>query len=76
MPRRNYKLAIENEGSFIMLQGELFAMEQDLADQIVENIQKNILLIACKNCEKPFIRNSPTHMICWRCKSNTGLEEL
>ena len=73
-----YELSIEDEGSFVLIQGMNFAIDKELCTKIVENIKRNIgqFLAKCKNCEKPFIRNSPTHEICWRCKSKSGDVEL
>ena len=47
--------------------------KQEVAD---EQEKTSFFNKKCKNCEKPFIRNSPTHEICWRCKSKSGDVEL
>lgn len=71
-----YKLDFEDNGSFIMIQGGNFVLEPDLSEKLIENMKKNIgiFLSKCKNCEKPFIRNSSTHVICWRCREKDRLE--
>mgnify|MGYP000277109386 CR=1 FL=1 len=67
---------IDQEDFSLEIGGKNFIIDEALTYKIIENIKKNVWLKLCKNCEKPFIRNSSTHKICWRCKGKSGDVEL
>lgn len=54
--------------------------DKELAEKVIENINRNLSFAICKNCTKLFIVNSPTHEICFRCRrkdrENPGPLEL
>lgn len=41
--------------------------DKALAEMLKKNIEK-FYIDLCKNCQKPFIVNSPNHAVCERCK--------
>lgn len=61
-------LEVVNEGGILVIKPVNFKMRDDLAEKLMEKLAANISLRECKDCGHPFIKNSNTHVICWRCK--------
>jgi len=64
-----------NEVSSSSVYVSFIVSDLELANKIVENMNRNIHLIPCKNCTKLMIDNSPTHKICWRCRNKDRKSE-